>query len=65
MRDIERHSCMLAETSTKEYYRVYTHICSAVQNFVKNQVDAAVAEMDFYLSLRHKVRIRLIVLRCF
>jgi len=48
MRDIERHSRMLAETSTKEYYRVYTYLCSAVQNFVNDQVDAAMAEKDFF-----------------
>jgi len=61
MRDIERHNSMLAETITKEYFRVYPHLCAAVKNFVKDHVDAAVAEKDFYLSLTdleigHKVR---------
>ena len=46
---------------------VNPHLSAAVKNFVKDQVDAAVAEKDFYLSLTemeigHKVRISLIFL---
>ena len=51
MRDIERHNNMLAETNTKEYYRVYPHLCAVVKKFGKDQVDQAVADKDFYLSL--------------
>ena len=44
---------MLAETHHQGVLGVYTHLCSAVniKNFLTDQVDADVAEKDFYLSL--------------
>lgn len=58
--DVETFNQNLATTIQEEYYRVFSYLCRAVRNFVKDRAEVSV-DKEFYASFvdvpsRHKVR---------
>ncbi|KAF5282100.1 hypothetical protein FQR65_LT14418 [Abscondita terminalis] len=57
--DIEKYNQNLATTIIEEFFRIYSYLCQAVSNFVKDRFEGPVRE--YYVSLtdvptRHNVR---------
>lgn len=58
--DIEKANQNLSTTVVEEYYRVYSFLCRAVRNFVRDHAEVPV-EKEYYVSFidvptRHKIR---------